>query len=97
MRRANLRTRASLASPCDRSDDTSVEKDCFIPTQIFPRASAYGERLWSNPSSGFYEAETRILEHRRRLVDRGVRADALQPGAKQIFKIHYKVDGEELF
>ena len=52
----------------------------LVPPQIFPRASAYGERLWSNPSTGFYEAETRILEHRRRLVDRGVRADALQPG-----------------
>ena len=54
----------------------------ILVPQIFPRASAFGERLWSNPSTGFYEAETRILEHRRRLVDRGVRADALQPGKK---------------
>ena len=60
-----------------------------VPTllpQIFPRASAFGERLWSNPSTGFYEAETRILEHRRRLVDRGVRADALQPGTTDLYE-----------
>jgi hypothetical protein len=47
---------------------------------LFPRAAAMGERLWSNPSSGFYAAEQRMLEHRRRLVEqRGVNADALQP------------------
>jgi len=62
-----------VAMWAEQTDSFSIE------SKIFPRASAYGERLWSNPSSGFYEAETRILEHRRRLVDRGVRADALQP------------------
>jgi len=62
-----------VAMWAEQTDSFSIE------SKIFPRASAFGERLWSNPSTGFYEAETRILEHRRRLVDRGVRADALQP------------------
>ena len=47
--------------------------------KIFPRAAAFAERLWSNPSTKWYEAEPRMLHHRQRLVRRGVRADRLQP------------------
>ena len=50
-----------------------------IEAKIFPRSAALAERLWSNPSEKWYKAEQRMLEHRNRLVKRGIRADALQP------------------
>ena len=56
-----------------QGDDNTVEG------KIFPRASAYGERLWSNPTTKWYAAEHRMLQHRLRLTQRGVRADRLQP------------------
>ena len=37
------------------------------------------ERLWSNPTEHWSAAEQRMLQHRERLRQRGVRADALQP------------------
>ena len=46
---------------------------------MFPRASALGERLWSSPDSAWFLAEQRMLQHRLRLTQRGVGADALQP------------------
>lgn len=57
----------------EQTDDQSVEN------RIFPRADAFAERLWSNPDSGWYEAQPRLLHQRHRLVRRGVRADRLQP------------------
>ncbi len=61
----------------------SEQTDSYsIMGKIFPRASSYAERLWTNPETGWYEAEPRILMHRDRLVERGVMADALQPGKK---------------
>lgn len=50
-----------------------------IISKIFPRASALAERLWSNPTTGWYEAETRMVYNRQRYVERGLDADALQP------------------
>ena len=50
---------------------------------MFPRASALGERLWSSPSvnwkDDFMDVEIRMVTHRQLLVDRGIKADALQP------------------
>ena len=37
------------------------------------------ERVWSDPEEPWQEAEQRILQHRHRLVRRGIRADAIQP------------------
>ena len=54
-------------------DSTAVE------ARLFPRASALAERLWSNPGQEWYQAQTRLLHHRARMVQRGVRADAVQP------------------
>ncbi|MCL4133757.1 UNVERIFIED_CONTAM: hypothetical protein GTU68_037765 [Idotea baltica] len=50
-----------------------------IDAKLWPRGSALAERLWSNPSSNYSFAENRILHHRRRLVQRGLKADRLQP------------------
>ena len=37
------------------------------------------ERLWSNPDHDWKEAEYRMIYHRDRMVERGIKADALQP------------------
>ncbi|XP_066929700.1 chitooligosaccharidolytic beta-N-acetylglucosaminidase-like [Clytia hemisphaerica] len=47
--------------------------------KIWPRAAALAERLWTNPEHNWRKAEYRLVYHRQRLVNRGIRADALQP------------------
>jgi len=47
--------------------------------KVWPRASALAERLWSDPTTGWKQAEIRMVSHRENLVRRGVQADALQP------------------
>jgi len=47
--------------------------------KLWPRASALGERLWSDPATNWKQAELRMLDHRARIVERGLPADALQP------------------
>ena len=49
--------------------------------KLFPRVSALGERLWSDPEAGltWKQAEARMIHHRQVLVSRGIEADALQP------------------
>jgi len=47
--------------------------------KIWPRTAALAERLWSNPKHNWRNAEYRMIYHRERLVERGIRADALQP------------------
>ena len=50
---------------------------------MFPRISALAERLWSNPGPNwkedFMDVEIRMVNHRQLLVDRGIKADAIQP------------------
>ena len=48
-----------------------------------PGRSALAERLWSNPDVNwkehFMDVEIRMVNHRQLLVERGVKADAIQP------------------
>ena len=37
------------------------------------------ERLWTNPTESWKEAEYRMLAHRERLVQRGLQPEALEP------------------
>ncbi|XP_060520214.1 chitooligosaccharidolytic beta-N-acetylglucosaminidase-like [Cylas formicarius] len=57
----------------EQADSASAEG------RIFPRASAFGEALWTEPSTTWAEAEERFLLHRERLVSLGILADALEP------------------
>ncbi|TRY78500.1 hypothetical protein TCAL_11061 [Tigriopus californicus] len=57
----------------EQADENVVEG------RIWPRISAMAERLWSDPTTPWQEAEPRILQHRHRLVQRGIRADVIQP------------------
>ncbi|XP_043520160.1 chitooligosaccharidolytic beta-N-acetylglucosaminidase isoform X4 [Frieseomelitta varia] len=50
-----------------------------IDAKIWPRAAAFAERLWAEPSSTWIHAEQRMLRHRERLVKRGISAESLQP------------------
>merc|ERR550532_1405366 len=47
--------------------------------KLWPRVSALGERLWSEPETNWKQAELRMLDQRARQVERGTPADALQP------------------
>ncbi|KAI9581619.1 hypothetical protein GQX74_012944 [Glossina fuscipes] len=50
-----------------------------LDQRLWPRASALAERLWSNPSGNWRQAEARILLHRENLVKNGIAAEPLQP------------------
>jgi len=47
--------------------------------KLWPRVSGLAERLWTDPDTKWKAAETRMIHHRRRMVMRGIEADALQP------------------
>ncbi|KAL5292578.1 Hexo1 family protein [Megaselia abdita] len=53
--------------------------DFTIDSRFWPRASALAERLWSDPQTSWRDAEHRMLVHRERLVENGVRAESIQP------------------
>lgn len=53
--------------------------DAAIDSRIWPRASAAGERMWSNPVNGSSDAVYRFLSHRERLVRLGIKAEAVTP------------------
>ncbi|XP_004525320.1 chitooligosaccharidolytic beta-N-acetylglucosaminidase [Ceratitis capitata] len=50
-----------------------------LDSRFWPRASAFAERLWSNPSESWTSAEARLLFHRQRLTDYDIGAEAMQP------------------
>uniref|UniRef100_A0A1A9UTR0 Beta-hexosaminidase n=1 Tax=Glossina austeni TaxID=7395 RepID=A0A1A9UTR0_GLOAU len=50
-----------------------------LDQRLWPRASALAERLWSNPSGNWRQAEARMLLHRENLVENGIAAEPLQP------------------
>uniref|UniRef100_A0A8D8Q8N8 Beta-hexosaminidase n=1 Tax=Cacopsylla melanoneura TaxID=428564 RepID=A0A8D8Q8N8_9HEMI len=47
--------------------------------RLWPRAAAMGERLWSNPATGWRDAEYRFLHQRERLVELGLAAESIEP------------------
>lgn len=51
----------------------------YTDARTWPRLAAVGERLWSDPDTDIKAAETRFYRHRNRLVDRGLKPEALSP------------------
>nr|AYV99601.1 venom polypeptide [Dolopus genitalis] len=64
---------AEAAIWSEQIDETTVD------SRFWPRASALAERMWSNPITGWRDAEPRMLLHRQRLVENGIKAERLQP------------------
>lgn len=50
-----------------------------IDSRVWPRAAAMAEAVWSEPTTGWRLAEGRFLVHRERLVNLGIKADAIAP------------------
>ena len=50
-----------------------------VMTALWPRAAALAERLWSDPSGTWQQADPRMQYHRSRLVEKGIITAALQP------------------
>jgi len=63
----------AVAMWSEQVDDNSVE------AKVWPRAAALAERMWSNPESGWKDAENRFINNRDRMVNLGIRADGEQP------------------
>ncbi|KAG5874272.1 hypothetical protein JTB14_028872 [Gonioctena quinquepunctata] len=57
----------------EQADSASVDG------RLWPRAAAMAEVFWSEPATGWEEAEHRFLVHRERLIDLGIDADAIEP------------------
>ena len=50
-----------------------------LDDRTWPRLSALAERLWTDPSTGWQQAESRMLIHRERLVENGIAAENIAP------------------
>lgn len=50
-----------------------------LDSRLWPRVSALAERLWTDPETNWRDAESRMLYHRQRLVQRGIQAELLEP------------------
>lgn len=58
----------------------SEQVDHFtLDGRVWPRLSAMAERLWTNPSTGWKQAQHRMQIHRERLVENGIAAEKLAP------------------
>eukprot|EP00096_Caligus_rogercresseyi_P002999 TRINITY_DN1548_c0_g1_i2.p1 TRINITY_DN1548_c0_g1~~TRINITY_DN1548_c0_g1_i2.p1 ORF type:complete len:625 (-),score=121.67 TRINITY_DN1548_c0_g1_i2:79-1749(-) len=58
---------------------TEQVDETTLPGKLWPRGSALGERLWSDPYSNWQDAEARMLSNRFRMVKRGIPSNAHQP------------------
>lgn len=58
---------------------TEQSDDLTIDNRLWPRAAAWGERLWSDPLDTWIEADSRMLAQRERLSAMGINADLVQP------------------
>lgn len=64
---------------------TEQVEEQSLDTRLWPRAAAFAERLWSDPSIKLDSLEveedvyTRLVTHRERLVKRGLQAEAMWP------------------
>ncbi|XP_066144169.1 chitooligosaccharidolytic beta-N-acetylglucosaminidase-like [Euwallacea fornicatus] len=50
-----------------------------LDSRLWPRTAAFAETLWTEPKTGWEEAEERMLIHRDRLVRLGLKADEMKP------------------
>lgn len=58
---------------------TEQVDDATVDSKLWPRGAALAERLWTNPVTTWKAAEIRFINHRQRLVKRGVQAERIQP------------------
>ena len=73
----------------EQVDDQAME------ARLWPRGAALAERLWNDPrTTGVSEATVRMVTNRHRLVQRGIKADNLQP--EWCYQHEHKCTGEGL-